>query len=143
MYCVIFSQAPPDGPHAYRSLGCSHWLGHPEDRATLVYCQYTCAGSDAFADAPLSIAPSATVFHYAQGLFEGLKAYRDNNGRVTLFRPDMNMARMNSSAQRIALPTFNPESMQELIAELVRVDQDWIPQEPGHSLYIRPTMSEC
>ena len=48
--------------------------------------------------------PSATVFHYAQGAFEGLKAYRDANGRITLFRPDMNMRRMNSSAARISLP---------------------------------------
>jgi branched-chain amino acid aminotransferase len=55
-------------------------------------------------DAPLSIDPSATVFHYAQCLFEGLKAYRDTHGKVTLFRPDMNMRRMNNSAQRIALP---------------------------------------
>lgn len=57
-----------------------------------------------FLDAPLSLAPSATVFHYAQALFEGLKAYRDTSGRVTLFRPDMNMKRMNTSAARVALP---------------------------------------
>ena len=55
-------------------------------------------------DSPLVLDPSATVFHYAQGLFEGLKAYRDANGKITLFRPDMNMRRMNSSAARIALP---------------------------------------
>ena len=58
----------------------------------------------AFTDGPLTLDPSATVFHYAQGLFEGLKAYRDANGKITLFRPDMNMRRMNSSAARIALP---------------------------------------
>ena len=55
-------------------------------------------------DGPLNLEPSATVFHYAQTLFEGLKAYRDDNGKVTLFRPDMNMKRMNRSASRIALP---------------------------------------
>jgi len=55
-------------------------------------------------DGPLSLEPSATVLHYAQTLFEGLKAYRTEDGRVTLFRPDMNMARMNNSAKRIALP---------------------------------------
>lgn len=55
-------------------------------------------------DGPLSLEPSATVFHYAQTLFEGLKAYRDENGKVTLFRPDMNMKRMNVSATRVALP---------------------------------------
>ena len=52
----------------------------------------------------LSLPPSATVFHYAHCLFEGLKAYRDQNGKVTLFRPDMNMKRMNTSAQRVAMP---------------------------------------
>ena len=57
-----------------------------------------------FQDAPLSIEPSSTVLHYAQTLFEGMKAYRDESGKVTLFRPDMNMKRMNNSAQRIALP---------------------------------------
>ncbi|KZT06788.1 branched-chain amino acid aminotransferase II [Laetiporus sulphureus 93-53] len=89
---------------------------------------------------PISLEPSATVFHYALCLFEGLKAYRDSKGRVTLFRPDMNMKRMNTSAQRIALPTFNGEAVIELIKRLVRLDKDWIPDRPGYSLYIRPTL---
>lgn len=55
-------------------------------------------------DGPLSLEPSSTVLHYAQTLFEGMKAYRDANGKVTLFRPDMNMKRMLTSAQRLALP---------------------------------------
>ena len=55
-------------------------------------------------DGPLMLDPSSTVFHYAQELFEGLKAYRDANGKITLFRPDMNMRRMNTTAKRIALP---------------------------------------
>ncbi|KAI0824163.1 branched-chain amino acid aminotransferase II [Trametes gibbosa] len=90
--------------------------------------------------APLSIEPSATVFHYAHCLFEGLKAYRDPSGRVTLFRPDMNMQRMNTSAQRVALPTFNGEAMVELLKQLVRLDKHWIPDQAGYSLYLRPTM---
>ncbi|KAI8995295.1 branched-chain amino acid aminotransferase II [Trametes punicea] len=89
---------------------------------------------------PLSVEPSATVLHYAHCLFEGLKAYRDPKGRVTLFRPDMNMKRMNTSAERIAMPTFNGAAMLELIKELIRLDKHWIPDEPGYSLYIRPTM---
>ncbi|KAI9057158.1 branched-chain amino acid aminotransferase II [Trametes sanguinea] len=89
---------------------------------------------------PLAVEPSATVFHYAHCLFEGLKAYRDTNGKVTLFRPDMNMKRMNTSAERIAMPTFNGEAMVELMKELVRLDKHWIPDQPGYSLYIRPTM---
>ncbi|KAI0067887.1 branched-chain amino acid aminotransferase II [Artomyces pyxidatus] len=89
---------------------------------------------------PLSLDPSSTVLHYAQCLFEGMKAYRDVNGRVTLFRPELNMARMNRSAQRIALPTFNGEAFLELIKQLIRLDKEWIPQEKGHSLYIRPVL---
>ncbi|KZO99782.1 branched-chain amino acid aminotransferase II [Calocera viscosa TUFC12733] len=90
--------------------------------------------------APLSLEPSAVVLHYANALFEGLKAYRSNTGRITLFRPDMNMSRMNRTAERIALPTFSGPALIELISELVRLDASWIPQEPGHSLYVRPTL---
>ncbi|KIJ45492.1 hypothetical protein M422DRAFT_29629 [Sphaerobolus stellatus SS14] len=89
---------------------------------------------------PFSLQPSATVLHYAQTLFEGMKAYRDQNGKVTLFRPDMNMKRMNTSAQRLALPTFNGDALLELIKTLVKIDRHWIPQLPGYSLYVRPTM---
>lgn len=56
------------------------------------------------ADGPLAVDPSSSVLHYAQTLFEGLKAYRDKNDKVTLFRPEMNMVRMNASAARLALP---------------------------------------
>ncbi|KAI1797705.1 branched-chain amino acid aminotransferase II [Ganoderma leucocontextum] len=90
--------------------------------------------------APLPLAPSATVFHYAHCLFEGLKAYRDPNGKVTLFRPDMNMKRMNTSAERVALPMFNGDAVIELMKQLIRLDKHWIPEQPGYSLYIRPTM---
>ncbi|KXN84794.1 Branched-chain-amino-acid aminotransferase, mitochondrial [Leucoagaricus sp. SymC.cos] len=89
---------------------------------------------------PLALEPSATVFHYAQGIFEGMKAYRRADGKVTLFRPDMNMKRMNTSAQRIALPNFNGDALLDLIKQLIKLDQHWIPTEPGHSLYIRPTL---
>ncbi|EIW64857.1 branched-chain amino acid aminotransferase II [Trametes versicolor FP-101664 SS1] len=89
---------------------------------------------------PLAIDPSATVFHYAHCLFEGLKAYRDTNGKVTLFRPDMNMKRMNTSAERVAMPNFNGEAMVELLKQLVSLEKGWIPDQPGYSLYLRPTM---
>lgn len=89
---------------------------------------------------PFQMEPSSTVLHYAQTLFEGMKAYRDDNGKVTLFRPDMNMKRMNNSAQRLALPTFSGDAVLELIKKLIQLDKHWIPQEPGHSLYIRPTL---
>ncbi|KDQ63857.1 hypothetical protein JAAARDRAFT_29904 [Jaapia argillacea MUCL 33604] len=88
----------------------------------------------------LTIAPSATVLHYAQTVFEGMKAYRDERGKVTLFRPDMNMKRMNNSARRVALPGFDGDQLLECIKELIRVDKHWIPSQPGYSLYVRPTL---
>jgi branched-chain amino acid aminotransferase len=69
--------------------------------------------------------------------FEGMKAYRSEDGTIRLFRPDMNMARMNRSAARIALPEFDPEALTELIKKLVLLDSKWIPSEPGYSLYLR------
>ncbi|GMG55655.1 unnamed protein product [Ambrosiozyma monospora] len=89
---------------------------------------------------PLVMDPSACVFHYAFELFEGLKAYKDAEGKVRMFRPDMNMARMNKSAARICLPTFDSEELLKMIGELLKLDNKFIPDERGYSLYIRPTM---
>ncbi|XBW37013.1 hypothetical protein QEN19_002593 [Hanseniaspora menglaensis] len=90
----------------------------------------------------LSLDPSTCVFHYAFELFEGLKAYKSlkNSEDVIMFRPDKNMARMNKSADRICLPTFESEELIKLIQELIKLDKDLIPQGKGYSLYIRPTM---
>ncbi|KAJ3097364.1 branched-chain-amino-acid aminotransferase [Phlyctochytrium bullatum] len=83
--------------------------------------------------------PSATVFHYGLECFEGMKAYKDKNGKIRLFRPDMNMARLLRSCKRLTLPGFDTEQFLECIKELLRVDERWIPAERGYSLYIRPT----
>lgn len=69
-----------------------------------------------------------------------MKAYKDPQGNVRLFRPDKNMERINTSAARLAFPTFTGQNLIELIRKLVSLDKRWIPSEPGHSLYIRPTM---
>lgn len=84
--------------------------------------------------------PSSSVLHYAQGLFEGLKAYKDKAGKITLFRIDENLKRMNKSALRLCMPTLDSEAVINGIEELIKVDAEWIPTEPGTSLYIRPTM---
>ncbi|KAJ3503635.1 hypothetical protein NLJ89_g8343 [Agrocybe chaxingu] len=96
---------------------------------------------------PLELEPPSSVIQYGQSCFEGMKAYRDATGRIALFRPDMNMKRMNSSVQRIALPplmntpqTFDGAALIELIKELIRIDKRWVPSEKGRSLYIRPMM---
>jgi len=89
---------------------------------------------------PLHLDPAAAVLHYGQELFEGMKAFRGADGRVRLFRPDRNCVRMNDGAGRICMPEIDPKWMEELVTELVRVDEDWVPRAPGTALYIRPTM---
>jgi branched-chain amino acid aminotransferase len=89
---------------------------------------------------PIALDPAAKVYHYAQEVFEGLKAYRWEDGRVVLFRPGMNAARFNRSATRIALPEVPEQLFLEGIDKLVRLESDWIPSASGTSLYIRPTL---
>ncbi|KFH45918.1 Branched-chain-amino-acid aminotransferase-like protein [Hapsidospora chrysogenum ATCC 11550] len=88
----------------------------------------------------LSLDPATCVFHYAFECFEGMKAYKDKNGQIRLFRPDKNMARMNKSSARIALPTFEPTAMIELVAKFAQLEKNLIPDQRGYSLYLRPTM---
>lgn len=88
--------------------------------------------------APLELDPSAMVFHYAQEVFEGLKAYKDKQGHVRLFRPDKNFARLNVSNERLAIPQIDEELCLEGLKQLVELDRDWIPEQEGASLYIRP-----
>jgi branched-chain amino acid aminotransferase len=88
----------------------------------------------------LSISPAATGLHYAIQCFEGMKAYKDTEGRIRLFRPNKNMERMNYSMVRLSMPPINNDSgFLECIKELLRIDESWIPNQEGYSLYIRPT----
>jgi branched-chain amino acid aminotransferase len=91
---------------------------------------------------PLSLAPTASVLHYATECFEGLKAYRGHDGRLRLFRPDRNAARFLMSSLRISLPAFPPKELERLIHALLSVDgPKWLPRDrPGSFLYIRPTL---
>ena len=83
--------------------------------------------------------PAAMVFHYGQGVFEGLKAYRSNEN-IYLFRPQENIKRMNNSLKRIVMPTINESFVLDTIKTLVLLDKQWIPPHRGYSLYIRPCM---
>lgn len=87
---------------------------------------------------PLALEPATVVFHYAQAMFEGLKAYRSVDGRILLFRPEKNAQRTNVTNDRLCIPLIDEELMVEAIKQLVKVDQDWIPSEEGTALYIRP-----
>lgn len=87
---------------------------------------------------PLSLEPCAMVLHYAQEVFEGMKAYRTPDGGVQLFRPMDNVRRMNDSCDRMCIPKLPEEETLEFIKELVRMEADWVPSAEGTSLYIRP-----
>lgn len=87
---------------------------------------------------PLTLEPSAMVFHYGQEMFEGLKAYKAEDGRTLLFRPDKNVERANKTNDRLCIPRVPEEDFLNAIKTLVKVDEAWIPHKEGTSLYIRP-----
>ncbi len=86
----------------------------------------------------IELDPSAMVFHYAQELFEGMKAYRRADGEIQLFRPDKNIERMNNTCDRLCVPRLDPADALQAIKAVVEVDKDWVPSAEGTSLYIRP-----
>ena len=86
----------------------------------------------------LSLDPACMVFHYAQEMFEGLKAYRTPDGSVQLFRPDKNIERMNNTNTRLCIPHLNPDDVLDALKALVSVEKEWVPVKEGTSLYIRP-----
>src|SRR6185312_3425546 len=87
-----------------------------------------------------AVEPATAVFHYGQELFEGMKAYRQPDGSVCLFRPGTNAARFNASARRMAMPELPPEAFVQALELLVTHDRDWVPEGAGKSLYLRPFM---
>lgn len=89
---------------------------------------------------PFLIDPSAKVFHYGQAIFEGMKAYKDDNDDVWLFRPDQNLDRFNKSAVRMAMPEITEEIFIDGLKAVIDLDRDWVRKGDGNSLYIRPFM---
>lgn len=89
---------------------------------------------------PLLMSPANAALHYGQAIFEGIKAYKNENGEAFIFRPYDNFKRFNISAERIAMPTVPEEIFLEGMKQLIQLDKAWIPQIPDHSLYIRPFM---
>ncbi|MGY4535945.1 branched-chain amino acid aminotransferase [Mucilaginibacter sp. UYNi724] len=89
---------------------------------------------------PILMSPAISSLHYGQSFFEGIKAYKHADGKVSIFRPDKNAARFNKSAERLCMPTLPEELFVQTIAALVDLDRDWIPGKANHALYIRPFM---
>src|SRR5713226_7432337 len=89
---------------------------------------------------PFPLDPAAAVLHYAQAVFDGLKAFRGKDGQVRLFRPQKHIERLNNSARRLCIPPVDPELALKALVELVRIEKEWVPSTVGTSLYIRPTI---
>ena len=87
---------------------------------------------------PFQLDPACVVFHYAQELFEGMKAYRAVNGAIQLFRPECNARRMNNTHERLCIPQIPEEDFVQAVKAIVEVEKDWVPHSEGASLYIRP-----
>jgi len=86
----------------------------------------------------ISLDPSAKIFHYGQSVFEGMKAYKDTNDQIWLFRPLDNQKRINISSERLAMPSFPEDYFMDGLKTLLKIDSEWIPQTKGSSLYVRP-----
>lgn len=87
---------------------------------------------------PLSIHPASTVLHYGAEIFEGMKAYRNANNEIVLFRPMENIKRLNNSAERLCLPQLDEEGCLDILKTIVELEKDWVPKAEGTSLYLRP-----
>jgi len=89
---------------------------------------------------PMPLEPSTMFLHYAQGAFEGLKAYRTDSGSIQLFRPRENFKRMNRSCRRLCMPEIDEDFAIGVLKQLLTMEKDWVPAQPETSLYIRPTI---
>jgi branched-chain amino acid aminotransferase len=90
--------------------------------------------------APMALEPSTMFLHYAQGAFEGLKAYRTDSGNIQLFRPQENFKRLNRSCRRMCMPEIDEDFALDVLKKLLAIEKDWVPGQPETSLYIRPTI---
>ena len=89
---------------------------------------------------PIAMSPAISALHYGQSFFEGLKAYKHQDGKVSIFRPDKNAERLNKSAERLCMPELPEDLFIQSMAALVDIDREWIPAQTNHALYIRPFM---
>ncbi|GAA1396364.1 branched-chain amino acid aminotransferase [Luteococcus peritonei] len=134
--------APADQSHLDEVFANPGFGNHFTDHMVLATWTVEQGWHDAklVAYAPMSFDPASAVFHYAQEIFEGLKAYRRADGSVWLFRPEANAARFVSSAERLALPVLGEEDFVASVEALVRADERWVPGGHEQSLYLRPFM---
>ena len=89
---------------------------------------------------PLSVSPAAAGLHYGQAMFDGLKAFRGEDGQLRVFRLDRHLGRMAEGATRLCMPSIDQDLCRDAVLEFVRLERDWVPSSPGTSLYLRPAM---
>jgi branched-chain amino acid aminotransferase len=89
---------------------------------------------------PIPMSPAISALHYGQAIFEGMKGYRQANGKISVFRPEKNFERFNKSAARMSMPAIPKEIFMQGIAALIDIDEKWVPAQDDYSLYIRPVM---
>jgi branched-chain amino acid aminotransferase len=89
---------------------------------------------------PIPMSPAISALHYGQAIFEGMKAYRQASGKISVFRPEKNFERFNKSADRMSMPAIPKDIFMQGIAALIDIDEKWVPAQDGYSLYIRPVM---
>lgn len=89
---------------------------------------------------PILMSPAISALHYGQAIFEGMKAYRQADGKISVFRADKNFERFNKSAIRMAMPTIPQDVFMQGIAALINIDEQWVPTQDGYALYLRPVM---
>ena len=128
----ILPKAKPDGPLGFGRIFTDHMflMDYTEGRGwhdprIVPYADFT-------------LSPACMVFHYGQEMFEGMKAYQSADGGVCLFRPEKNAKRTNATNDRLCIPQIPVEDFVQAVSALVKLDADWVPSEPGASLYIRP-----
>ncbi|MQY03126.1 branched-chain amino acid aminotransferase [Actinomadura macrotermitis] len=139
---VTLTERPTPAEERARILADPGWGQHFTDHMVTIRYSADKGWHDARLQpyGPISLDPASQVLHYAQELFEGLKAYRQADGSIVTFRPFMNAARMNRSAQRMAMPEIPERLFVDALELLVRTDKDWVPGTEGYSLYLRPYM---
>ena len=89
------------------------------------------------------VSPATMVFHYGQSIFEGMKAYKQVDGKIAMFRPEKNFERLNRSASRMCIPQIDEKFALDALKKLIEIEKDWIPTQKGYSLYVRPLVFGC
>lgn len=128
----------PRPRHAEEQLGFGKYFA--DHMFTMEYSDGAWRNAQVVPYGPISLEPGASVFHYGQALFEGMKAFRSSKGGINLFRPEFHARRLAHGSEKLCIPTIPPDLFINAVETLVKIDSSWIPQSEGSALYLRPTV---